>query len=197
MKILFTGASSFTGYWFATKLADAGHEVLCTFTRGSTEAYGDDVRGRRVRHVVERSKPLFSCCFGDERFLGLLNHEKFDLLCHHAADATNYKSPEFDVARAVANNTRGMQDVLKLLSRNDRAALLLTGSIFERGEGAGSEALPAFSPYGVSKSVTAEICEYYCRVTGCADGEVRDSESVWAQGRAAVHGVLDAVLVEW
>ena len=33
MKILFTGASSFTGYWFAKQLASAGHEVFALFRR--------------------------------------------------------------------------------------------------------------------------------------------------------------------
>ncbi len=31
MKILFTGASSFTGFWFAKELAAAGHEVFAVF----------------------------------------------------------------------------------------------------------------------------------------------------------------------
>jgi UDP-glucose 4-epimerase len=28
MRILFTGASSFTGYWFVRELVAAGHEVV-------------------------------------------------------------------------------------------------------------------------------------------------------------------------
>jgi len=171
MNILFTGASSFTGYWFVTKLAEAGHQVRTTFTRDSAEAYGDDVRGQRVRRVAERSKPLFSCPFGSAPFLEYLKNERVDLLCHHAADVTDYKSPAFDICSAVANNTRGVQEVLKLLSRNSKAALLLTGSVFEGGEGAGSEGLPAFSPYGVSKAATADICAYYCRAAGVPLGK--------------------------
>ena len=37
MKILFTGASSFTGYWFVKTLAEAGHEVICPL-RGAPRA---------------------------------------------------------------------------------------------------------------------------------------------------------------
>jgi nucleoside-diphosphate-sugar epimerase len=29
MKILFTGATSFTGYWFVKTLAAAGHQIVC------------------------------------------------------------------------------------------------------------------------------------------------------------------------
>ena len=36
MKILFTGASSFTGYWFIRELAAAGHEVTAIFRKRPT-----------------------------------------------------------------------------------------------------------------------------------------------------------------
>src|SRR3954465_1397208 len=150
MKILFTGASSFTGHWFVIKLAERGHEVWATFTRRSADDYGADIRGERVRRLLGKCRPLYSCRFGDERFLKTLKHEKFELLCHHAADVTNYKSPGFDVERAVANNTFRASDVLQSL-RSSSGSLLLTGSFFEPGEGAGSDGLPAFSPYGLSK----------------------------------------------
>ncbi len=39
--------------------------------------------------------------------------------------------------------------------------MLLTGSVFEPGEGDGSDGLPAFSPYGSSKAFTSEIVSYY------------------------------------
>lgn len=171
MKILFTGASSFTGCWFVSRLASAGHDVRTTFTRGNAEAYGDDLRSRRMKQVAVQSKPLFSCSFGDDRFLEYLKHERIDMLCHHAADATNYKSADFDVCQAVSKNTRRIQEVLKLLAQHSGAAFLLTGSIFEGGEGAGSDGLPPLSPYGLSKSLTAEICKYYCRVLGVPMGK--------------------------
>src|ERR1041385_2405640 len=46
MKILFTGASSFTGYWFVKALADAGHDVTCPL-RSAPEKY-EGVRKDRV-----------------------------------------------------------------------------------------------------------------------------------------------------
>jgi nucleoside-diphosphate-sugar epimerase len=171
MKILFTGASSFTGHWFATRLADVGHEVVACFTRASAQAYGDDVRGRRVARVAQRCRQQFDCRFGDERFLALVQSGSFDLLCHHAADVTNYKSPDFDVAGAVANNTHRIREVVTALASANGGAFLLTGTFFEPGEGAGSDGLPAFSPYAVSKSLTATVCEYYCRVTGVRLGK--------------------------
>lgn len=162
MKILFTGASSFTGHWFVLKLAERGHQVWATFTRTSSDEYGDDVRGQRVRRLLDKCRPLYSCRFGDEQFLQILKVEKFELICHHAADVTNYKSPEFDVERAVANNTFRAADVLRSL-RSAGGSFLLTGSFFEPGEGAGSDGLPAFSPYGISKGQTADSFRRECQ----------------------------------
>src|SRR5262245_10136212 len=105
MKILFTGASSLTGHWFVIKLAERGHEIWATFTRDSAEAYGSDVRGQRVQRSLKTCWPAFGCRFGDDRFLDVLRNESFDVLCHHAADVTNYRSPDFDVNAAIANNT--------------------------------------------------------------------------------------------
>jgi UDP-glucose 4-epimerase len=170
MKILFTGASSFTGHCFVRQLAEHGHEVFATFTRNSVDDYGSDVRGRRVRRVLEPCTSVFSCRFGDQRFLDLLKTHEFQLLCHHAADVTNYKSSDFDIQRAVANNTLRATDVLRLLSGSS-GSLLLTGSFFEPGEGAGSGGLPAFSPYALSKRQTAEIFQRECQAIGVRTGK--------------------------
>lgn len=115
MKILFTGSSSFTGHWFVRNLAERGHEVWATFTRDSANAYGSDVRGQRVIRALDKCRPVFSCRFGDAGFLNLVKVQRFELLCHHAADVTNYRSPDFDVENAVVNNTRNAHDVLRSL----------------------------------------------------------------------------------
>lgn len=161
MKILFTGASSFTGYWFARDLVKRGHEVWATFTRPSAEAYGLDVRAHRVARVVSECRPVYSCRFGDDTFLSLLKCEKFQLLCHHGAVVTNYKSRDFDVNAAVATNSYRAPDVLQILFASG-GKLILTGSVFEPGEGAGSEGLPAFSPYGLSKKLTFDTIAREC-----------------------------------
>jgi nucleoside-diphosphate-sugar epimerase len=49
--------------------------------------------------------------------------------------------------------------------------VLLTGSVFEGGEGAGSEGLPDFSPYGLSKALTAQAFRYYCARAGMGLGK--------------------------
>lgn len=163
MRILFTGASSFTGYWFVRELAAAGHHVVATFRR-PPGSYSD-VRGQRVRELGALCTAV-TCAFGDVDFLELVRREPFDLLCHHAADVTNYRSSDFDYRAALINNTQNLAQVLGTLAERGCRRVLLTGSVFEAGEGAGSDGLPDFSPYGLSKSLTARAFAYFTRANG-------------------------------
>jgi len=162
MKILFTGGSSFTGFWFVKELALAGHDVVASFRRQLQE-YPDDLRRERTTALTEICQPIFGVSFGDERFLQLIKERNWDLLCHHAAEASNYKSAEFDVAAAVENNTYRLPLVLDLLKDTGCTKIVLTGSVFENDEGAGSGNLEAFSPYGLSKGLTWQVFRYYAQ----------------------------------
>jgi UDP-glucose 4-epimerase len=172
MKILFTGGSSFTGCWFVRELARAGHEVVAIF-RQSPESYPDPLRRKRVAQVLEHASGVFDCSFGDPAFMELVRGNSWDLLCHHAADVTDYKSERFDVGSALAGNTRNVAAVMQALDQQDgtTAAALLTGSVFENDEGAGSEGLPAFSPYGLSKSLSYQVFRYHAQRVGLSLGK--------------------------
>jgi len=160
MKILFTGASSFTGYWFVKELVAAGHDVVVPFRRQLSD-YGESGRRARIDRVAKICRPVFGVSFGDERFLQLVKEGRWDLLCHHAAEVSDYRSPDFDVVRAVENNCRGLAKVLDALLESGCRKIVLTGSVFENDEGAGTEPLGAFSPYGLSKGLTWELFRFY------------------------------------
>lgn len=164
MKILLTGASSFTGYWFAKTLREEGHEILAPL-RGAASQY-EGVRGERVKRLASVAEIVFDASFGSERFLDVANAGGFDLCCHHAARMTGYRDPDFDIVGALAENTRNAPALLSRLAGNGLGALILTGSVFEENEGAGEEPRAAFSPYGVSKGLTAQVFAHYCRMIG-------------------------------
>ena len=170
MKILFTGGSSFTGYWFIRELAAAGHEVTAIF-RNKAEDYSDAVRRRRVKLASDLSRPVHGCSFGDAAFLTLIKEGGWDLVCHHAADVTNYKSPSFDATGAASKNTHNLLEVTEALKSIGCGKVVLTGSVFEGGEGAGSQGLPDFSPYGLSKTITAQVFRFYCDRAGMSLGK--------------------------
>lgn len=159
MKILFTGASSFTGMWFVHELALAGHDITATFQKKS-DAYSG-LRKKRIQQIDQLCHPIYDCPFGSESFLNVVRSaDSWDILCHHAADVTDYKNPDFDFATALANNTRNLKQVLITLKEKGCNRLLLTGSVFEQNEGAGSDGLRAVSPYGLSKGLTSDV--YRC-----------------------------------
>lgn len=172
MNILFTGASSFTGARFVRELAAAGHRVVVVL-RKSVDGYGDDpIRQARVTMATAAAvQAVPHVAFGDEAFLDLVRSRAWDVLCHHAADVTNYKSPDFDPVAALANNTHGLVPALRALKSGGCGKVVLTGSVFEGGEGAGSQGLPDFSPYGLSKRLTAEVFRYHCEREGLRLGK--------------------------
>src|SRR4029077_6126794 len=144
MRILFTGASSLTGYWFVRELVAAGHEVVAA-CRGDGRYEG--VRGERVRMVRELCETRFGCAFGNDDFLALAR-TSFDVLCHHGAQAGDYRSADFDPYQAAAANLHRLPEVLRALKDRACGRLVLTGSVFEANEGAGSAALPALRTHG-------------------------------------------------
>jgi UDP-glucose 4-epimerase len=165
MRILFTGSSSFTGYWFVRELVAAGHSVVATFRGDGGYA---PIRAERTRLVRALCPTRFDCSFGSDAFLGLIKTDScgFDVLCHHGAEADNYRSADFDPFRAAAANLYHLPDVLTALKDQSCHRLVLTGSVFEQNEGAGSAPLRAFSPYGLSKGLTAAAAEFYSRRHG-------------------------------
>ncbi len=164
MKILLTGASSFSGYWIAEKLHRAGASVVAPL-RGTVNGY-DGVRGERVRKLAAIAEIVPGCSFGDQAFLEVIGGRSFDVLCHHAACVADYRSLDFDVVGALAENTREIRKVLQTMLERGLRAVIATGSVFEQDEGAGNNPPRAFSPYGLSKGLTWQVIRHWCTHLG-------------------------------
>ena len=160
MRALLTGASSFSGYWFAAKLKAAGFSVVATL-RGAPDSYSG-VRGERVQKLAGAAEIVADCPFGSPSFLDLIGTQGFDVLCHHAARVTDYRSLDFDVAAALADNTRNIRLIVERMLDKGLKAIVFTGSVFEANEGAGNAPMKAFSPYGLSKGLTSEVIRHWC-----------------------------------
>jgi len=164
VKILLTGASSFTGTWFALGLAKAGHEVIAPLVSELKEYQG--IRRRRLDLLEETSvKILPGIPFGEEPFR-LLVKEGVDVLCHHRAVTRNYQSEAFDVPEALRENTRNFPEILQGGRSGGLRAVVMTGSIFEAEEGTGSLPLRSFSPYGLSKGFTYLMAQFWAEKLG-------------------------------
>ena len=164
MNVLFTGASSFTGFWFIGRLAATGAKIVAPL-RGSPDAY-TGVRAERVRWLSQWAEIVPNCAFGEAPFLELVRDREFDVLCHHAAEARDYRSVDFDVTQAVATNTLAIRQVLERMQDRGLKAVVVTGSVFEADEGTGPAPRRAFSPYGLSKGLTWAVIEHWCATLG-------------------------------
>ncbi len=170
MRILFTGISSFTGCWFARALVRAGHELTGAL-RGSRERY-EGVRRARVDEMLKGCRLIPDAPFGSEPFLRLITEQgPWDVLCHHAAETTNYRSPDFDVHAAVLSNTLNLRAVLAAFKHSGAKAVVLTGSVFENDEGRGDNTMRAFSGYGLAKGLSWQIFRFYCEQAGIPLGK--------------------------
>ena len=169
MKVLFIGGSSFSGFWLCRFLSEVGHEVVMPLTRGMGEYEG--LRRERLIALGDLGRLVPSASLGSEGFLLLVQAEPWDVFCHHGAKVGNHKSPDFDVAQALENNTRGLGEVLAAFGEGGCRKVVLSGTTFENGEGAGAAPLRAFSPYGSSKGLTAEVFQNYCPKQGMSLGK--------------------------
>ena len=151
--------------WFVKALVGSGHRVLAA-VRGPLDGY-DGLKAARLKQISNGAFLVPNVPFGSDAFLDIVRQEgPFDLLYHHAADATNYKSIDFDAVAALDSNTRNLRKLLLALREAGCSKIVLTGSVFEMGEGAGSFPSRAFSPYGLSKSLTANTFGFYCDQEG-------------------------------
>lgn len=166
MKILLTGISSFTGFWFARKLTEAGHELICPL-RGD-EICSPSLRQDRLAKLRGSVQIIPNAPFGSERFLGLASERTYDLLCHHGAEVRNYRSADFDVVGALKSNTLNLPRVIDAING---VPIVLTGSVFEQDEGDGGDFVGAFSPYGLSKGLTWQYFRHFCKSSGVRLGK--------------------------
>lgn len=151
MRILFTGASSFTGYWFIKELTARGHQVISA-CRKKVDYYKGTCH-ERLKQLSHIATLHYDCELGSDNFLRLLYIEKegFDLFCHHAAYMTNYKN---EPSEALAKNTHCFPQIFKKLQETGCRSLLLTGSNSEPNE-ENSPNSSATSPYGLSKDLAS------------------------------------------
>lgn len=170
LKILLTGTSSFTGYWFAATLAAAGHQIIAPL-RGARDSGSDRERGERLRRLADKVELVPECAFGSTGFLEIVKSRDIDVFCHHAAQVGDYRNPDFDISAAVAANTLNLRGALEAMVERGVKGLVLTGSYHEYDEGAGSHPRLAFSAYGISKGLTAQIVRHRCHEFGVPYGK--------------------------
>ena len=169
MRILLTGASSFTGAWFAAALAGDGHQVSGTLQR----RIGDyaDLEARRIAMLQSAGVRLVEqASYGNAVMLDLVGRG-FDRLCFHASDVREYRSADFDLGRALQSNLAGMRAACLAAKAAGTQRLIWTGTVFEPGEARGDRLDEAITPYGLSKWLSWQALEFYAAEAGLGLGK--------------------------
>ena len=129
MNILFTGASSCTGMHFVQDLALRGHQLTCVFTRSMKEYHG--IRKERILRILPYVKAIWNTKFGGRSFCTLIQENNFDTYAHHMAWTKGYGTENYDIQKALRNNTNHLSKVIDLLQKNGCVQVILTNSVFE------------------------------------------------------------------
>lgn len=167
--VLLTGASSFTGMWIAEALAEAGFEVVAPVQRAPGDYEPEKLA--RLRRLSAVAEVVYGRPFGSDAFLDLVRGRgDIAALAHHAADVTGYRDPGFDAVAAFDRNLAGAPAALKALADHGARVALVTGTVFEAGEG-GDPAQPlAVTPYGLSKTLTNVALQHHAAWAGLTFG---------------------------
>lgn len=155
MKILVTGGAGFIGSHVADAFLAAGHDVHIV----------DDMSGGREENLPEGT-PFHRLDIRSTDAADLIERERFDVICHHAA--------QMDVRRSVADpsfdadvNVRGFLNLVEAGRKNGLKKVLFAstgGAIYGEPEYAPQDEqhpLQPLSPYGITKLTTEKYLYYY------------------------------------
>lgn len=170
IRALLTGASSFTGAWFARALER--HGIVPTLTSRRPWETCEAPARQRLAMALRFGELIDDCRPGEPLFLETLRTRgPFRLLCVHGARTAGHRSPGFDVEAALHANVEGMAATLEAFAGAGGHGVVVTGSFFEADEGAGSDRRGAFSPYGLSKTLTWHWLRYRVEALGLTLGK--------------------------
>lgn len=108
--------------------------------------------------------------YGNPAFFALLDRG-CEVLGYHGANVRDYRSPDFDISRALAENTAGIRETCRRGVAAGMRRIVFSGTIAEPHEGGGDAPSRAMSPYGLSKFLTWEVLRFHAREAGLALGK--------------------------
>jgi UDP-glucose 4-epimerase len=155
MKILVTGGAGFIGSHVSDAFLSEGHEVHIL----------DDMSGGKDENVPQEAI-LHRYDIRSEEAARLVERERFEVICHHAAQMDVRKSvadPSFDADV----NVRGFLNLMEAGRRSGLRKVLFAstgGAIYGEPDYAPqdeSHPLRPLSPYGITKLTTEKYLYYY------------------------------------
>lgn len=159
--IIFTGSSSFSGYYFVKRLNQLGYKVHLFFSfKKENIKYLNNLKSYRVKKIIKSNYVYFNCKFGSKFFLNKLGRfKKIDYFCHHHHYTKDYNKNNYKLLKSLKVSLDKYENVLKILKEKKIKKFFYTGSYFEGND---INKLP-FSEYGLSKKIVKDILSFSCK----------------------------------
>ena len=165
MKILLSGASSFTGMHIAEHCFQAKHQVMGTY-RKSLSAY-TGVAQKRIARLSGIQKSEHTV-IGSPKFLQLIHDFSPDVYIHHAFDTSGYHQPDFPLDARVEAALHNMDLICAALVENGCRGILYSDSFFAGSGNVDTDGRVPFSSYGTAKKRVGDRLEADCQQSGLA-----------------------------
>ncbi|WP_187270772.1 NAD-dependent epimerase/dehydratase family protein [Lacisediminihabitans profunda] len=164
MRILLTGASSFTGSVLANGLVAAGHEVHAAL-RGPDGGY-DGVRGNRVASLSTKVTAHFGVSHATGSLARLIAEVRPHALLVHAHPMDGFKNADYPLLAAVGEMSDRIPEQMDALVDGGGTHVVYSGSYYEPSSGLGTFRHAAVSPYGLSKAMVYELFRLHAEQRG-------------------------------
>ena len=159
MKLLFLGASSFTGYHFVNRISNNGkYKIYCTLTKNLNQY--KSIRLNRIKLLKNKKNIFFinKIKFGDKKFISLLSKIKFNIICFHHASTKNYNNDsKFNLNKSIRENTTNIRKVFCKIDK--KTTIIVSNTIFQK---INEKKYKAVNKYGVSKSIAYDKIKTLC-----------------------------------
>jgi nucleoside-diphosphate-sugar epimerase len=157
MKVLLTGATSFTGCHIARALLDSGAQVYATLTKSKAHYQDDSLIQKRLQHA-KGAEWISECAFGSDTMFSLVKMRQIDIFINHGASIKGYRSPDFNFEESAIKGLHNAAKLMACLKENGCKGLIHSGTVFEANQN-----LPAMSPYGLAKGKVWEGLKTECK----------------------------------
>jgi hypothetical protein len=128
VNIIFTGVTSFTGFWFANIISQ-NHNVICPIQKKRKDYTG--IKLERLNNLSDKITLVEDAEFGNSKF----NYEvsgNVDILCfHHGHVDQYYDNQKFDFAKAIDESSKFFFNFTKVLKKSSIKKIIYTRSIAE------------------------------------------------------------------
>ena len=162
MRVLFTGSSSFTGYYFLKEINKQKIKTFAIFSR-NISSYKKNYQKEILKSELKYIKPRLNIKFGSPKYLKLIQNEKIDTICFHHFIVGNLDK-EYKFRVNLKKILKNLEEVIYYLSLNGKTTILYTSSVYQRISAKNSYINDQSRiNYGFTKQILFQILKYFCK----------------------------------